>query len=338
MINVGPASFICLWVPFRRISAPVFIAAAAALLLLPSTGCGTALRISHRPVGSTANPVPIPGVPFYAKRARCRQEVVWFEPIYTLTLAALLPGKDGALQTHARGAVVLSRSSFESQEVIDFMKVLNNQPSEEVTVMNGWKKIVTRADPHVLSRDFASLGATDRILAGRSAAPAIYVDYADQYYVNAKIPVAGSANVDAKVAADGSLSEASGQVETKTLETILNALPISSLITGGLGLGGKSIADVGKVEAFQLTVSISGYRHTLARFVDYPSTSPPAVCPVAPDIALADATDYKREDISAAADTSSGDKKGNSKDSGDKKGNSKDSASGDQTNAPDKKP
>jgi hypothetical protein len=251
--------------------------------------------------------------------------VVWFEPIYTLTLAALLPDKDGVLQTHPRGAVVLSRSSFESQEVIDFMKVLNNQPSDEGTVTRDWKKVVARADSHVLSRDFASLEAKDRILAGRSAAPAIYVDYSEQYYVNAKIPVAGSANVDAKVAEDGSLSEASGQVETKTLETILNALPISSLITGGLGLGGKGTAEVGQVEAFQLTVSISGYRHTLARFVDYPSTSPPAPCMVATDIALADATEYKREDLSAIADTSSGDKNGNS---------TKDSASGDQAKKP----
>jgi hypothetical protein len=268
--------------------------------------------------------VAIPGVPFYAKRGRCRQEIVWYEPIYSLTLAALLPDKDGALQSHARGAVVLSRTGFESQEVTDFIKVLNNQPSDELTVTNAWKRIVTHADSHVLSRDFSSLGAADLILAGRSAAPAVYVDYSDQYYVNAKIPVAGSANVDAKVAEDGSLSEASAQVETKTLETILSALPISSLITGGLGLGGKSIADVGKVEAFQLTVSTSGYRHTLARFVDFPGTQP-AVCPVAASIALSESTEYKREDISALSDVGSGDKSTNSK-----ANTPKDATSGDQ--------
>ena len=82
---------------------------------------------------------------------------------------------------------VLSRSSFESQEVVDFMKVLNNRP-DEGTVLSYWQKVVARADSHVLSRDFSSLGVGDRILAGRSAAPAVYVDYADQYYVNAKVP------------------------------------------------------------------------------------------------------------------------------------------------------
>jgi len=307
-------------VRFRYVAMPLLIATAAVpLLILCSAGCGVALRVNHRPVGTTATPVSVPGVPFYPKRARCRQEVVWFEPIYTLTLAAMLPDKNGALQSHPRGVVVLSRSSFESQEVVDFMKVLNNRP-DEGTVVSYWQKVVARADSHVLSRDFGSLGVGDRILAGRSAAPAVYVDYADQYYVNAKLPVAGSANVDAKVAADGSLSEASAQVQTQTLQTILNALPISSVITGGLGLGGKSIAAVAEVEAFQLTVSVSGYRHTLARFVDYPGTSAP--CPVATDITLAESTEYKREDITAAG----GDK--NSKPS---PTSPKDSSTGDQS-------
>lgn len=304
ILTRSPLKSVC----FRYIAVPMLIATAASLLLLSSIGCGTALRINHRAVGTTATPVSVPGVPFYTMRARCRQEVVWFEPIYTLTLAALLPDKAGALQSHPRGVVVLSRSGFESQEVVDFMKVLNNSPTDEGTVLRNWQKVVARVDSHVLSRDFGSLGATDRILAGRSAAPAVYVDYADQYYVNAKIPLAGSANVDAKVAPDGSLSEASGQVQTQTLQTILNALPISSVITGGLGLAGKSIAASGEVEAFQLTIAISGYRHTLARLVDYPKVSTP--CPVPTDIALAEATEYKREDISASAAPNAGDKNG----------------------------
>jgi hypothetical protein len=257
--------------------------------------------VSHRPVGSTTTPITAPGVPFYAKKARCRQEVVWFEPIYTLTLSAMLPDKDGALQSHLRGTVVLSRSSFETQDVTDFVKLLNSRPSDEGTVNRAWQKVVARADSHVLSRDFSSLVPEDRIMVGRSAAPAVFVDYAEQYYVNAKVPLAGSANLDAKVADDGSLSELSSQVESKTFETVVGALPISSVITGELGLsGGKNLANAGEIEAFQLTVSVSGYRHTLAKLVDFPTGSIP--CPIAKDIAFADATEYKREDISAVAE------------------------------------
>lgn len=263
------------------------------------SGCGTALRVSHRATGTTANPISVPGVPFYIKKARCRQEIVWFEPIYTLTLSASLPDKDGTLQNHPRGSVVLSLKNFKSPEVNDFMKLLNNSPTDEGTVLREWRKVVARADSQVLARDFASLKADERILAGRSAAPAPYVDYSEQYYVNAKLPIAGSANVDAKVADDGSLSEASAQVETKTLETVLSALPIGNVITGALGMGGKALAATGEVESFQLTISVSGYLHTLSRFADYPKTD--LTCPVAEDISLAEAMEYKREDISAAA-------------------------------------
>lgn len=269
-------------------------------VILLCSGC-TALRISHTAPGSTVA-ASVPGIPFFPKRARCRQEVVWFEPIYNLALAALVPQKDGSLQAHPRGTVLLSRTGFQSEEVTALLKLLNERPTDEGTVQRAWGKVVALADPHVLSRDFASLTPADRLLVGRSVAPAVYVDYADQYYVNAKVPLAGSANVDAKVASDGSLSEVSGQAENKTLETILSALPTSSVITGELGLGaGKSIAGAGEIEVFQVTISVSGYLHTLARQVGFPTNSAP--CPVANDIALADATEYKREDIAATAGT-----------------------------------
>jgi hypothetical protein len=185
-----------------------YFTALSVSLVLFLGGC-TALRINHSPATTTTKSGSVPGVPFYPKKARCRQEVVWFEPIYTLTLAALLPDKDGALQNHPRGAVVLSRTKFMSQDVNDFMKMLNNHPTDEGTVARAWQKVAALADSNVLSRDFSSLMPADRILASRSSTPSVYVDYADQYYVNAKIPLSGSANVDAKVADDGSLSEAS---------------------------------------------------------------------------------------------------------------------------------
>ena len=298
-------------VPDGRLRQTYLLFAAAILSsLLP--GCA-GLEISHRPTGSTSKLTQAPGVPFFAKKARCRQEVVWFEPIYTLDFAALIPDKDGTLQAHPRGTVVLPRSNFESADVTNLIKLLNNRPSDEGTVKSFWDKVVALADPKVLSRDFGSLGTKDRILVGRSAAPAVFVDYAEQYYVNAKAPLAGSANLDAKVADDGSLSELSSQLENKTFETIVSALPVGSVITGELGLTGKSVAPANEIEAFQVTISVSGYRHTLAKFVDFPSGLAP--CPVTGDITLSEAAEYKREDMSAASNGQQDQKnKGNNSD------------------------
>lgn len=268
-------------------------------LIISVVACG-GLRISHRPVSSSSKPTKVPGVPFYPKKGRCRQEVVWFEPIYSLTLTALIPDKDGVLQSHPRGALVLSRSQFQGPEVSNFTKLINSLPTDEGTVMREWKKVVAIADPHVVSRSFDSLSVGDTILVSRSAAPVFYVDYNDQYYANAKIPLAGSANLDVKVADDGSLSEVSAQIENKTLETITGALPISSVITGELGLsGGKSIAPAAEVEAFQMTVAISGYKHTLGRFMPFPTDA--NACPKPTQIGFDDADDYKREDMSSAS-------------------------------------
>jgi len=293
------------------------------------------MRVTHAPSSSVKTTGSVDGVPFYPKKARCRQEIVWFEPAYTLTLAALVPDKDGTLQTHPRGAVVLSRSKFVSPELNSLVKLLNNPVANADTIGQAWAKVVAISDASVLTRDFGSIPAGDLILASRSAAPSVYVDYADQYYVNAKIPLSGSANIDAKVAEDGSLSEASSQVENKTLDTILSALPISSVITGGLGLGGKGVVNSGDIETFQLTISISGYVHTLAKFVAFPADS--SICPVAADIPIANADEYKREEMNAPADSAATDK---SKDDGSDPTTKDPSAAGKgkKTSKPAKKP
>jgi hypothetical protein len=269
-------------------------------LLIGLNGC-SAMKVTHEPSSNVKAMGDVPGVPFFPKKARCRQEIVWFEPIYTLTLAALVPDKDGALQSQPRGAVVLSRSKFMNSIVTDYVKLLNNPQTDVGTLSREWAKVVALSDASVLSRDFATISASDRILAGRSAGPVVYVDYNDQYYVNAKIPLSGSAQLDAKVAEDGSLSEASAQVENKTLDTILSALPISSVITGGLGLAGKGPQPAEKSETYQLTVSVSGYVHTLAKLVEFPQNS--KACPAATDISIDSADEYKREEMNASNDS-----------------------------------
>jgi len=274
----------------------------AAVVLVSLGGCAV-MRVTHAPAADTKAKGSLPGVPFYPKKARCRQEIVWFEPVYTLTLAALVPDKDGALQSHPKGAVVLSRTKFMAPDVNEFTKLLNNPDADVGTLKRDWAKVVALSDASFLSRDFASIASSDRILASRSAAPSVYVDYADQYYVNARVPLSGSANVDAKVADDGSLSEASAQVENKTLDTILSALPIGSIITGGLGLPGKGVAPPGEVETFQLTVSVNGYLHTLAKFVEFPKDA--KVCPIANDIPFGSADEYKREEMTSPTDNKS---------------------------------
>ena len=65
--------------------------------------------------------------------------------------------------------MLLSRTRFQSDDVTALVKLLNERPSDEGTVQRAWAKVVALSDPHILSRDFASLTAADRLLVGRSA-------------------------------------------------------------------------------------------------------------------------------------------------------------------------
>jgi hypothetical protein len=272
----------------------------AVVLVGATAGC-TALRITHSPAGSAAKTTPIEGVPFYPKKGACQQQVVWLEPIYNLSLATLVQDKNNALQSHPRGAVALSRTAFQKDEVRELVKLLNEgKPDEDV--LKAWAAVVANSNTDVLSRDFSSLDPSDRILVGRLSKPTTFVDYSDQYYANARVPLAGSASVNPKVAADGSLTEISAQVQDNTLQTILGALPISTVLTGALGLPGKGIVPT-VPQTFQLTITITGYQHTLGRTVPYANP-----CPLPEDLNLANATEYKRDDVSAAAKPSTDDK------------------------------
>ncbi len=266
------------------------------LALLGFCASCSAVRVSHV-AGSTPNAPAskVSGVPFYPKKAKCRQEVVWLQPVYTLTLSVIQTDAKGTPQAKALGSVTLSRSLFDKQEVREFLALVAKGAKDENTVLSAWAKLADLASKATspLTVDFNGMATEDRILAGRSAAAFVYVDYSDQYYINARVPLAGSANLSTKVAADGSLTEATTQVQNTALQTILQSLPISTLITGGLGLT-PTKGFVPEEEVFQVAIAVSGFRHTLAKFTDFRTP-----CQVVADIALNDADEYKREDLSS---------------------------------------
>ena len=67
----------------------------------------------------------------------------------------------------------------------------------------------------------------------------VLVDYKHQYALNEKVPFAGSVKADYKLNEDGTLSEASGEVQEQTLATIAGLFPISDLIKTAAGASTK---------------------------------------------------------------------------------------------------
>ena len=294
----------------RREKAP-YSAATIALLVLSLvdlTGCRTAqITKAKSPSSSTSSTSShktdkIDGIPFYIKKAACKHEVVWFEPIYTLTLEELtIPqGADAKPQTTPRGAVVLSLSQYrEDPAVREFLKDLSQVGAEFEDVLKKWDSITkVPYTPTNFPDD-----PKNRVLVSNANSPEVYVDYAETYYINANHPWAGSAKIDTKLAADGTLTEASVEMESKTLETLLG--PINAAISAGLPLAAK-VEGKPPVKQLKLTTEVSGYKHTFSR-VDPSATFPCAV--IAADN-LPSPTNYTRDSVAAG---SGADKKGKNK-------------------------
>ncbi len=210
-------------------------------------------------------------------------------------------GANAKPQTTPRGSAVLSLSQYrEDPAVQKFLKALSQVGAQFEDVLKVWDAITKVPYTPTQFPD----NAKDRVLASSTNTATTYVDYAETYYINAKNPLAGSAKVDAKLASDGTLTEASVEIESKTLETLLG--PINAAITAGLPLAAK-VEGKPAAKQLKLTTDVSGYKHTFSR-IDPSKTFP---CPVIAADKLPSPADYSRESVAAGGEKA--DKKGKNK-------------------------
>jgi hypothetical protein len=109
-----------------------------------------------------------------------------------------------------------------------------NPRRTRISVINAWSdlKRKDRFDPWKQNED--------RILLENTSSLTSVVDHSTRYSINQSRPFSGSSNGDFKLGADGTLNEASGQVQDNTFSTILSALPVFTLITSATGTATKS--------------------------------------------------------------------------------------------------
>jgi hypothetical protein len=190
-------------------------------------GCGSAF-IVHK------NGSELKGIPFYVKEASCLHQRIYTMPYYKLTLQSLVGDKVAGAETFT----VSERFYTQETKVKELLSVMRQKPpltANDLNTMNSDWDVVknNNADPY-------SAAATDtwpKYLVTNSNSPKVYVDYGSVYTLNAKRPVSGSVTANYKIAADGTLSEASSQISDDTLKTVLGSLPISSLISTAAGIG-----------------------------------------------------------------------------------------------------
>ncbi|MBV9301832.1 MAG: hypothetical protein JOY62_16555 [Acidobacteriaceae bacterium] len=211
----------------------------------------------------------VPGLPFYVKKAACLHSTVWLEPVYTLTLELVSTPLDDPSKARSTllGSTVLSLKQLGAAQDL-FHSV--NEPSEDLDkILSVWKCIATQDGTPYTPIGFPE--QKNRILISNTAEPQVYVDYSQHYYLNAHQPLAGSAKVDSKLASDGTLTEASAEVENKTLETLVSG--VKELTGTAVGVGAKRFIEAGREQHVKLTILAGGFKHTFSQLA-VPSSFP----------------------------------------------------------------
>jgi hypothetical protein len=196
---------------------------------------------------------PVEGIPFYKKRVVCNRDSIWLEPRYTLTFVIAVD--DRRPISHA---LIFSQSGADKlpvkQLIARITGLLDTYAATSITsqacpaaIGEEWKEIASDtsvqplpgSDQPPVDLDAAKIEREQLkgnfLLAANTAQLGTAIDYAHQYYLNSKSPWIGSAQVDAKLAADGTLSEGSAQREDDTWSTIFGT--VTGLVGDFTGVG-----------------------------------------------------------------------------------------------------
>lgn len=233
----------------------------ALLLLCPLlSGCMSSVRVYR----SNSLASPPQGIPFYVKTSVCKQESVWIEPQYLLTFQVTGAQPYGPMQK------ILTRQEYRSDAVEHFIGAPNP---------NTWHMtILSLPGPVPVNEESPSAVANQEnfgnwIEVANTGAVETVVDYEDVFYLNSGRPLTGTTQVDAKLGPDGTLAEASAQVQEQTLSTIASTL-------GSVAGAVTTAAVAGIAAAVQaphpgpenhLTIATRSYQHTHTAYSGFPA-------------------------------------------------------------------
>ncbi len=215
-------------------------------------GCGTAMKVSHL-AGERYK--CLPGVPFYTKAVACKQETVWFEQTYRLTLVAAAQAGDAF-----KVSKEISRKVYVSHEFQKLMNLVHKSDSNQEfnKILDAFFKL-----PIYISPPPGSLPPMEElILASNQNEPVIFIDYTDPHYYNAKIPLAGSVNAEVNLSSELTLSKASANIQEQTLKTFLDLLPVKEVLTGVAQAATKKATM--EIVSVRLTIEPQAYNYTLS--------------------------------------------------------------------------
>lgn len=251
-----------------------------ALTVLILAGCTTTAHI-------TTDQKQLAGIPFYVKRARCKQTTTYVQPVYVLTRVDTIGATTTRQLKIARRSDLIGNCGV--ADPLCKLSALQNdlntaQTSQKYKAFNDdWKLLTTTG---TLSVDHVQ--ADDVVLAGNMTVPDLYVDYTTQYYFNTNMPWIGSSTANATLGGDATLTNAVATTENSTFTTLLSVLPVTAYLTNALKLpaaatGAASATAIGKTMTVDvidgtekaptrtviLTIEPVLFQHTLSQTTEF---------------------------------------------------------------------
>ena len=212
------------------------------ILMSGLTGCG--LYVVKKSTAGDHH-----GIPFYVKTAGCKREIVRLKPYYLLTLTT----KTGEKSSQSESTFICKQhvASSEFHALLDEARA-----GSDVSASWGAVKNLTC---DLTAEPFA--GSANSFIASDTISNYAYVDYQNTYTLNVRRPIIGSASATTKLATDGTLSEATAQIEDKTLSTLISALPTSDLIKGAAGIA-PAVAFAPNLNPYELKIDEKAVKFT----------------------------------------------------------------------------
>ena len=218
----------------------------------------------------------VPGIPVYAVAYRCLHTTVWLQPVYVVTLTVTSDSKKDGVPVLSKPITItkiFGRREIEGACTAGMPCVQSTlaeiqqspQAAEYQTITDEFKAL-PEMDPLLFDTtrilEPSSTESKEVILYSNSVAPERYVDANAVFYYNVGIPKSGTANAEVDLTDEGILSKSSGQVESKTLETVLGLFPVSDLIKAAAGVAAPLVPPSEKPYKLDLQVTSKVYRHT----------------------------------------------------------------------------
>jgi hypothetical protein len=212
------------------------------LMLVLASCTHQTVIVTEQDLTKTGAPITeLKGIPFYSKKGVCNKESVWLEPQYTLTLTVVADRDPPLTRT-----MVLSRYGYEGSDTQELLQLLTGLKStyklSEIVPNSCPAAIGAKWDPISRNPQYSVVPGLDSdenllraaeavhnvLLVSNKAEIGAATDYSHRDYLNTVSPWNGSSQVDAKLSADGTLTEGSVQRDDETLSTILTG--VTSLV------------------------------------------------------------------------------------------------------------